>query len=258
MPQFVTQRTLYEARERPSKTYSWQVFILSNIIVEIPWNAFTAVLMFVAWYYPIGLNQNAIEAGQVAERGALMFLFLLAFTIFGGTLAQMVIAGLDTAEAAGNLATLMFSLSFVFCGVLATPDTFPRFWIFMYRLSPFTYIVSGVLSVGLANSHVVCDPEELLHFSPGSTSTCSEYLGAYIADVGGYLTPESMNSTSTCAFCTRSDTNVFLENMNIEYGDRWRNFGILLGYILFNITAAIGLYWLARVPKVKKEKLKKN
>ena len=27
VPVFVAQRTLYEARERPSKTYSWQVFI---------------------------------------------------------------------------------------------------------------------------------------------------------------------------------------------------------------------------------------
>jgi ATP-binding cassette, subfamily G (WHITE), member 2, PDR len=38
MPHFVTQRSLYEARERPSKTYSWKVFIISNITVELPWN----------------------------------------------------------------------------------------------------------------------------------------------------------------------------------------------------------------------------
>lgn len=38
MPLFVTQRSLYEARERPSKTYSWVVFITSNIFVELPWN----------------------------------------------------------------------------------------------------------------------------------------------------------------------------------------------------------------------------
>jgi len=38
MPNFVTQRSLYEVRERPSKTYSWKVFILSNIVVEIPWS----------------------------------------------------------------------------------------------------------------------------------------------------------------------------------------------------------------------------
>lgn len=39
MPVFVQQRTLYEARERQSKTYAWQAFLLSNIIIEMAWNA---------------------------------------------------------------------------------------------------------------------------------------------------------------------------------------------------------------------------
>lgn len=42
MPHFVTQRSLYEVRERPSKTYSWKAFMMSNILVEIPWNALMA------------------------------------------------------------------------------------------------------------------------------------------------------------------------------------------------------------------------
>jgi ATP-binding cassette subfamily G (WHITE) protein 2 (PDR) len=38
IPFFVTQRSLYEVRERPSKTYSWKAFMVANIAVEIPWN----------------------------------------------------------------------------------------------------------------------------------------------------------------------------------------------------------------------------
>ena len=38
IPSFVTQRTLYKSRERQSKTYAWQAFILSNITVELFWN----------------------------------------------------------------------------------------------------------------------------------------------------------------------------------------------------------------------------
>jgi len=30
-------RSLYEGRERPSKTFSWHVFLISNIFVELPW-----------------------------------------------------------------------------------------------------------------------------------------------------------------------------------------------------------------------------
>ncbi|EPE32483.1 P-loop containing nucleoside triphosphate hydrolase [Glarea lozoyensis ATCC 20868] len=238
LPNFVTQRALYEVRERPSKTYCWQVFILSNVIVEIPWNTLMALLVFLGWYYPIDLRQNAVEADQVAQRGALMFLFILVFLIFSSTFTHMVIAGVDTAEAAGNITNLLFSLALIFCGVLATPAALPGFWIFMYRVSPLSYLVSGMLSVGLANSHIFCSPEELLHFSPPSNLDCATYLAPYAEAFGGYLSSESINSFTQCAFCSGSDTNVFLKTVSAEYDNRWSNFGICWAYVGFNITAA--------------------
>lgn len=36
MPRFVTQRDLYEVRERPSKSYSWAAFLIANIVVCTP------------------------------------------------------------------------------------------------------------------------------------------------------------------------------------------------------------------------------
>lgn len=50
MPHFVTQRALYEVRERPAKTYSWKAFMLSNILVELPWQTLMAVIIFFCWY----------------------------------------------------------------------------------------------------------------------------------------------------------------------------------------------------------------
>lgn len=116
MPHFVTQRALYEVRERPSKTYSWQVFILSNIIVELPWNSLMGTLIFFCWYYPIGLYKNAIPDGQVTERGILMWLYILAFLLFTSTFTDFIIAGVETADAGGNIANLIFSLCLIFCG----------------------------------------------------------------------------------------------------------------------------------------------
>lgn len=248
-PNFLAQRALYEVRERRSKTFSWQVFMLSNILVELPWNALMGLLVFVTWYYPIGLHRNAIAADQVSERGGLMFLFIMAFLVYAGTLLHMVIAGVETGEATSMIINLLFSLSLIFCGVLATPEALPGFWIFMYRVSPLTYFVSGILSVGLANAPITCAPEELLRFSPPPLTTCVEYLAPYMESQGGYLVPESMNSTTSCVFCSGSDTNVFLESVSSEYKDRWRNFGVTWAFIVFNTVAAIGLYWLARVPK---------
>ena len=39
MPVFVSQRTMYEARERPAKAYSWIAFFAANVVVEMVWNS---------------------------------------------------------------------------------------------------------------------------------------------------------------------------------------------------------------------------
>ena len=249
MPHFVIQRSLYEVRERPSKVYDWKVFMLSQIIVELPWNTLMAFFMYVSWYYPVGLHHNAQAAGQVTERGGLMFLLLVAFMLFTSTFTDFIIAGFETAEAGGNFANLLFMLCLIFCGVLANPNTFPRFWIFMYRVSPFTYLVSAMLSTAVANTEVVCAANELLRFDPPDGFTCGEYLATYMAAAGGYLIDD--NAAEGCQYCSVKETNTFLASVGSNYNDRWRNFGILWAFIIFNVGAALGLYWLVRVPKKK-------
>ncbi|QDS75112.1 ZEB2-regulated ABC transporter 1 [Venturia effusa] len=246
MPHFVTQRALYEVRERPAKTYSWKAFMLSNILVEIPWQTLMAVIIFFCWYYPIGMYQNAVAENQVHERGALMFLLILVFLIFASTFTHMAIAGVETAEVGGNIANLAFSMSLIFCGVLASPTAFPGFWIWMYRVSPFTYLVDAMLSVGLANTQVTCDSNEYVNFEPVN-GTCGSYMQSYIDSNGGYLLDPA--STSNCNFCTIRDTNVFLASVSSSYSHRWRNFGIMWVYVIFNVFAALGLYWYLRMPK---------
>ncbi|ODN86312.1 ATP-binding cassette, subfamily G (WHITE), member 2, PDR [Cryptococcus wingfieldii CBS 7118] len=246
-PNFVTQRSLYEVRERPSKTYSWKVFMMSNVISEIPWALLMGLLMFVTWYYPIGYYVNAEPTNSVHLRGALMFLYIESFMLFTSTFAVMIVAGIDTAETAGNIANLLFSFCLIFCGVLATSDQFPRFWIFLYRVSPFTYITEGMLAVAVANTNVVCATQELLSFSPPSGQTCGDYMGTYISAAGGYLLDAS--ATDACQYCTLDSTNTFLAQFKIYYSHAWRNWGIIWAYIIFNIFAAVLIYYIARVPK---------
>jgi ATP-binding cassette subfamily G (WHITE) protein 2 (PDR) len=256
MPHFVTQRSLYEARERPSKAYSWKAFMISNILVELPWNTLMAVLIFLCWYYPIGLYRNAEPTNAVTERGGLMFLLIWEFLLFTSTFTNMVIAAIDTAETGGNIANLMFSLTLVFCGVLATPAVFPHFWIFMYRLSPFTYLVDAMLSVGVANTAVICAANEFRHFSAPAGQTCAQYMNdfIYVMGIGGYL--EDPTATGNCSYCSFDSTNQFLSQIDSSYSHRWRNFGIMWVFIIFNAVMAVFLYWLVRVPKNKGKKAK--
>ena len=251
MPLFVTQRSLYEARERPAKTYSWKAFMLSNMIVEIPWATAAGAFLFFTWYYPIGLFNNAVPTDAVPDRGALTFLLILGFLYFSSTFAHMVIAGIETAETAGNIASLLFSLSLLFCGVLVPPTAMPRFWIFMYRLSPFTYLVEGLLSTAVSGTAVTCAANELLNFSAPDGLTCGQYMNDYIQLAGGYLVDPN---ASLCQFCQIDSTDTFLAAVSIFFGNAWRDFGIVICYVLFNMAAAVCIYWVARVPRKEKGK----
>ncbi|EXJ82897.1 ATPase [Capronia epimyces CBS 606.96] len=251
MPLFVTQRSLYEVRERPSKTYSWKAFMISNIVVEIPWSTLCAVLIFVTWYYPIGLYQNAEPTNSVHERGALMFLYILCFLLFTSTFAHMTIAGIADAETGGNIANLAFSLTLLFCGVLVGPKALPGFWIFMYRVSPFTYLIDGMLSTAVAHTKVICAKNEYLNFDPPSGQTCADYMRSYMNASGGYL--QDPSATTNCGYCPIDSTDTFLAGISAHPNLTWRNFGLLWAYIVFNIAAAIFFYWLVRVPKNKRK-----
>lgn len=108
-----------------------------------------------------------------------------------------------------------------------------------------------MLSTAVANTEVVCASNEYVSFQPLAGSTCGEYMADYIMGAGGYLMDP--NATADCSFCSIADTNVFLAGVKSSYSDRWRNFGILWVYIIFNIFGALFLYWLTRVPKKAKK-----
>lgn len=113
-----------------------------------------------------------------------------------------------------------------------------------------------MLSTGLANVDVTCNDNELVQIIPPSNQSCQEYLGAMISQAGGYLQDQS--ATSECSYCPIDKTNTFLDSVNSSYANRWRDFGIGMVYIVFNIAAAVFFYWLARMPKGRKNKKKKQ
>ena len=118
----------------------------------------------------------------------------------------------------------------------------------MYRVNPFTYVIESFLGTALSGAPVSCKASELVQFRAPSGMTCEEYVRPYIADHGGYLVD---NSTSSCSFCGTDNTDAFLDDMNMNFDNRWRNFGFMWAFCFFNVAAAVGLYWLMRVPKQK-------
>ncbi|KAJ5858866.1 hypothetical protein N7534_004143 [Penicillium rubens] len=250
LPSFVTQRTLYESRERQSKNYMWQAFILSNIAIEFMWNTVMAIFCFLVWYYPVGFYRNAEYTDAVHSRGTQTILVIWAAFLFASSFAHMLIAGMDSPEIASSFSNIMFILMYVFCGILAGPAHLPRFWIFMYRVNPLTYMVSSFLSGAIGEAPMHCADNEVLSFAAPAGMTCGEYMQDYISANSGYLL--NPGAQGNCNFCTMGNTTEYLESLSIQFGNRWRDFGLLWVYVVVNTIGAIVFYKIFRVPRSKK------
>ncbi len=258
IPQFAAYRSVYEIREGPSRMYSWTVFLLANYIVEMVWETFMAVILFVCWYYPIGMQRNGRPTHDVHERAGIVFLFVWSFMQFTLSLSYLVAAGIKSSATAVNIAQLLYSLSLIFCGVLAKPSVLPHFWKFMYRATPLTYYTSGLISATLGEVPVYCSAaEQIPILLPTTNSTtavmqaCENYLQEFISEHGGTLLPSS--SDGMCLYCPVTSTKAVLETLEI-HGGRWWRLGVTLGYVLFNVVGTFLLYWITSVKVYSKRK----
>ncbi|KAL7621630.1 Multidrug resistance protein [Parahypoxylon ruwenzoriense] len=249
IPRLADGRALFEARERRNKSYSWVVFVASNVLIELFWQTLASVLVFAIWYYPTGTFRNGDAEFGRAERGGLTFILVWLFCLWTSTLSQALAAGIEHPETAVQISTLFFWLSLVFCGILVAPDALPGFWIFMYRVSPLTYLMNGLVSAGLSNTKITCSWTEILTINnlPNGFATCGEYLDAYArVSNGQVLNPDDSRN---CRYCPVSDVNTFLRTIGMGTENRWNYMGYMFIYVIFNVLATFGIYWLARTPR---------
>ncbi|KAL0941992.1 ABC transporter CDR4-like protein 2 [Colletotrichum truncatum] len=243
---FVPQRAIYEVRERPSKIYRWDVFMLTQIFVELVWNTLCSVAFYFCWYYPVGFQNNTTDDTTI--RGFLAFLFIWQLIQWASTISQAIIAPLAAPDLAGVVVNLLALLTMAFCGIGIRRDQMPAIWSdFMYWVSPMTYLASGALSTGLHGVPIECAAREIVHIPAQENMTCPDFLGVFVQIAGGRLV--EIPDANACGWCPSYMTDDLLAVFNVDYGNRWRNFGLMWLYIIFNIGAGLGLYWLARVPK---------
>jgi ATP-binding cassette, subfamily G (WHITE), member 2, PDR len=119
LPLFILQRLQYEGREREARVYSWYVFILANVVVEVAWSTLASLLVFFPFYYLIGMNKNGIPTGEAPQRNGLWYFIVWSFMMFECTFTDMIAAGASTAEVGAVVALLLFALSLIFCGYVS-------------------------------------------------------------------------------------------------------------------------------------------
>ncbi|KAK0642622.1 ZEB2-regulated ABC transporter 1 [Lasiodiplodia hormozganensis] len=240
IPRFSTQRELFEVREQPSRTYAWPVFIIVHIIIEIPFQVLIGILAFACFNYNVfGILSS--------ESQALVLLYAVQFFVFASTFAHMVISAISSPDTAGILSVFIFILTLVFDGVMQPKDALPGFWIFMYRVSPLTYWISGILTSGLHGRTMECSDSEVYRLNPplNSNMTCGTYLSQYLAVAPGYL--RNPDATEDCQYCPVTTSDQYLGASDMFWTDRWRNFGLGWSYIAFNICVAVLFFRLRKM-----------
>jgi ATP-binding cassette subfamily G (WHITE) protein 2 (PDR) len=125
-----------------------------------------------------------------------------------------------------------------------------KFWHFVYRASPLTYFIDGM--VVAENTAIKCADIEILHINPPARKTCGDYLSDWISTAGGYL--KYPTTRHDYEYFPVSDTNILLSNTGITVGDRWHNFAYLTVYVVFNVFATFFIYHIVRERKSKSSK----
>ncbi|KNE98927.1 hypothetical protein PSTG_07772 [Puccinia striiformis f. sp. tritici PST-78] len=235
-PIFLFARSIY-LREASAKMYSPVAFAFSQTIAEMPYSLACAVAFFLLWYYIPGLQTESSRAGYAL----LMVVAVELFAVTGGQAVAAVSPSMFVAMKANPLLVIVFCL---FCGVTIPKANLPKFWReWMYDLNPVTRVVSGLIANEMHGLEITCAPEEYAVFQPPSGQTCVQWAGAFVQRSGGYLLQP--NATSECQYCQYRSGDEFLNLLDVDFSDRYRDWVILLGFICSNmVIIALGSHYL--------------
>jgi len=253
-PEFIRFRGLFEVREKPSKMYSWPVMVLGALLVEIPWNFLGGTIYWLPWYYFI---QFPSESQRSAYSWGLYMLFQLYYCTFGQAMAAIS----PNAMIASILFSTFFSFVVVFCGVVQPPDQLPTFWgSWMFYLSPFTWIMEGMLGDAIGGVAVHCELDEMQQINPPEGQDCS-WINRFAAprdrpELGGRNGYWVSGPQGECMYCLYRYGDDYLDTVKMHADHRYADLGIVVAYIAFNTALLFGLFWLFRIYKLGKGRRK--
>jgi ATP-binding cassette subfamily G (WHITE) protein 2 (SNQ2) len=234
---FFNTRRVYEIRERPSRMYSWTALITAQILGELPLNIAGSSIYFLIWYWLVGFSSSR-AAYTYLMIGVMLPIYLTTFSLW-------VAAMSPNPAIAAQLFGFFFGFIVTFNGVLQ-PYKHLGWWKWMYRTSPYTYMIEGVVGQAAGRSQITCSAVEYVTVNPPGGQSCQQYLGQYINQSGGYIT--NPGALENCQYCSYRTTDQFLlSNSNILYSHHWRNFGFLWVYIGFNIFAVFAMTYIFRI-----------
>lgn len=234
-PKFLNFRNIYQSREANSKIYSWVALVAGAILPELPYSILAGTLYFICWWFP------ALGRGATPFASAYTWMMTMLFEIFYVGFGQAIAAFAPNELLASILVPLFFLFVVSFCGVVVPFAALPYFWrSWMYYLTPFRYILEGWLGVAVHNRPVKCEAKEFARFAAPPGQTCENYTRQFIEMAGGYV---QTGVDGLCEFCQYKSGDEFAKGFNVEYGHRWRDYGVTWAFCIFNF--AVGEYMAA-------------
>jgi ABC-type multidrug transport system ATPase subunit len=199
----MTERAVFY-RERAANMYRTLPYVMSFVVSEMPYIVGNTLLFSVVFYFTVGLYDDA-------DKFLWFWLYFTAVlglaTFTGQTLAVLM----PNAEAAGVIASLVLNLWVSFCGFLISPGDIPAYWDFMYWISPFHYLMEGLVTTQF---HGVNDQISVVTEAGPVSMTVAEYVDFHF---GGEW----------------------------KYSHRWGNVIVLMGFVwALHIVRALALQYL--------------
>ncbi|OSX66785.1 hypothetical protein POSPLADRAFT_1128402 [Postia placenta MAD-698-R-SB12] len=225
----INVRNVYELRERFSNMYHWTALLTSQLLAELPWNILAMTAYFISWYWTVGF--------PTSRAGYSYLMLAVVYPLYFTTVGQAVGAFSPTPEAASLGFSALFAFMLLFDGVMR-PYAQLGWWQWMNRVIPSTYVVEGIVGQASGGMPIHCDLEELVTVDPPAGMICSQYLATFAETAGGYLT--NANDSQACGYCPYRTKDIFFtQNFSISYSHRWRDFGVLIAYILINVSSRV-------------------
>ncbi|CCF57078.1 hypothetical protein KAFR_0C00830 [Kazachstania africana CBS 2517] len=235
----IASRALFEVRESKSNMFHWSFLLITQYLCEIPYHFLFSTIFFVSSYFPLRNHFGSSFSGVYFLNYSIMF------QLYYVGLGLMILYMSPDLQSANVILGLILSFLISFCGVTQPKSLMPTFWTFMWKASPYTYFVQNIVGIMLHKKEVVCSTKELNYFDPPSGQTCGSYMEEYFKTGSGYVA--NPDDTSNCAYCIYSVGDEYLTHISSKYSYLWRNFGIYWLYIVFNIFAMVGVYYIFHV-----------
>ncbi|EGC33758.1 hypothetical protein DICPUDRAFT_154132 [Dictyostelium purpureum] len=243
MPQIIIQKA-YFTRDFASKYYSWLPFTLGIVIVELPYTIISGTLFYFCSFWTAGLNYDAYT-------NFYFWIIYILFMIFCVTFGQAISAFCINNLLAMTVLPLLAVYLFLFSGVMVPPSKIHGFEKWMYYVNPTKYFLEGISTNILDTVNVICTERDLVLFTyPKSDfSSCKEYTEQFELNIKSGYVDNNENGTlpeGYCGYCNYNSGKEYYDTLEWSNDNRWWNFLILCGYVLFNIAMTVGFIYLTK------------